>query len=220
MSGPRLTAVVCTLAYLTASPGAFAQTAGAGSSPTAVTPIVVEADLRIGNWWPILADQTLPTVGGRVAIYPSRRSAARRLSLQLIGDYRQLSRTEDYDFDLDSGYAFTQHLFNVMPSVGVDLVRTRLVAVDVRAGLAIIGRRSTFALERGGRFDDDDYENVCRFQAFRDYCDSNYDTSGVMGAGLRVSPFGSRSIYLGVDYTRLFGPDDNVLVGSVGLRVD
>ena len=217
MSGSRLTVVVCTWAYLTASPPVLAQTAGS-AAPTAA--VAVEADLRIGNWWPILADQRLPTVGGRIAIYPSPRSAARRLSIQLIGDYRQLSRTEDYDFDLDSGYAFTQHLFNVMPSVGVDLVRTRLVAVDVRAGLAIIGRRSTFALERDGRFDDDDYENVCRFQAFRDYCDSNYDTSGVIGAGLRVRPFGSRSISLGVDHTRLFGPDDNVLVGSLGVRVE
>ena len=195
----------------------------ASQAPSAANPIPVaaEVDLRIGNWWPLVAEQTLPTVGGRLAIYPWPRSAARRLSVQVIGDYRQLSRTEDFDFDLGSGFVFTQHLFQVTPALGVDLVQTPRVAVDVRAGLAIVGRRTTFALETDFDPDDgDNFENVCRFTAFRDYCDSDYEASGAVGVGLRVRPFRTPSLYVGLDYTRLFGPEDHILVGAVGWRVD
>lgn len=221
-----LGATVALCGYLTCPSAATAQTtttqSQARSSSSATTlPIAAEVDLRIGNWWPLVADQSLPTVGGRLAIYPWKRSAARRLSVQVVGDYRQLSRTEDYDFDLGSGFAFTQHLFHVMPAMGVDVVQTGHVALDVRAGLAIIGRRSTFALETDFDPDDgDNFENVCRFTAFRDYCDSDYETSGALGVGLRVRPFRVRPLYVGVDYMRLFGPDEHVLVGSVGWRVE
>jgi len=218
----RLGVAIAVFAYLACPMTAAAQTTAAASrSPTAPLPVAAEVDLRIGNWWPLVADQSLPTFGGRFAIYPWPRSAARRLSIQIISDYRQLSRTEDYDFNLGSGFVFTQHLFHVTPAMGVDVVQTRHVSLDVRAGLAIIGRRTTFALETDFDQDDgDNFENVCRFAAFRDYCDSDYETSGAVGVGLRVRPFQIRSLHIGVDYTRLFGPKDHVLVGSVGWRVE
>jgi hypothetical protein len=183
-------------------------------------------ELRVGALWPhppaivdlqdIDTSTTRPAAGGRLNLYFGRGPVERRLSLQIAVDWADLGAVEFFDPLLRSGARAEGHWFSVVPAFGVDVVRTRRMSMDVRAGPAILVDLTTFLLERHDPdFDDSDFENVCDLVAFEDRCHERVRGGGAVGVGARVIVKPSWKLFVGFDYTRLT-TGRNVLVATVG----
>jgi hypothetical protein len=183
-------------------------------------PTGFEVDFRIGTIRPLEAEIGPVLVGGRIAVYPWAGDTARRFSIQFVGDYVYRGDDEAFDAALGSWTKVTDHYFTLSPALGVDLVRTEHVTLEVRGGPTVVGEERTFSLEREFvDFDNsEEFENVCDLTAFRDRCESAYDFSGHVALGLRVRPKPGSAVFFGVDYTWLTS-DQHQIVGTVGLAI-
>jgi hypothetical protein len=182
--------------------------------PTQPPPL--EVDVRVGTITPLEAEIGPVSVGARLAAYPWRGNAASRFSVQFVGDYVYVADEEIFDPELRSGTKFTDHFFTLSPAIGVDLVRTSRVNLEVRVGGTVLGERTTFSLEGDIDNDFEQFENVCGLTAFRDRCDSEYDFSTHLAVGFRVLRKPGSPLFFGVDYTWLTLGQHQV-VGTIGV---
>jgi hypothetical protein len=188
-----------------------------GQAPPA--PIVGEADLRIGGIWPTEAEQSLPSFGGRLALWPwlTPGGDTRRINIQVIGDFRRLDRIEQYDVDAGGPTVTKRNLFLLGPAVGVDLLRSSHLQVDARAGGSLVAESRSFGYDiPGGDFTG--VNNLCAFEFFRDRCGIDWGFAGVLGLGVRVVPIADGRLYFGVDYGWLTR-NQHQMAGTVGIRL-
>lgn len=177
------------------------------------------SDVRVGAWWPEDGAKARPLVGGRVGLFPWTKGEARRIGLHATIDYRSLGGAESFDEVLRSQVRVRRTIFALGGFAGVDLVRTRNLALDVRVGGVVVRTRTSFAIDARNGFSQtvsDGWETLCGFSGFQDRCGTDYDTTGAVAVGIRRNLNAAGDAYAGVDYTRLFsGP--NLLVGTIGL---
>lgn len=187
-------------------------------------PFLIE--LRVGALWPhpplILDPGDLDTstsraaAGGRVSFYFGQGRVERRLSLQVAVDWADLGSLEFFDPVLRSGARAEGHWVSIVPALGLDVVRTRRMSMDVRAGPAILVNLTTFLLQRHDPdFDEGEFDNVCDLVAFNDRCTERVRGGAAAGIGARWIVKPSWKLFAGIDYTRLT-TGQNVLVGTVG----
>jgi hypothetical protein len=182
-------------------------------------PVVGETDLRLGAIWPTEAQQSLPSFGGRLALWTwlNPDGNTKPVSIQITGDFRRLDRVEAYDPDVGGNAVTKRSVFVLGPSVGFDLLRTGHVDFDVRVGGSLVAEHRSFGLDiPGGNYTG--LNNLCAFELFRERCGTDWDFAGVVGLGLRLAPDPDGMLYFGADYSWLTRKQHQ-LVGTIGVRL-
>jgi hypothetical protein len=205
--------IILLLAALLGPAEALAQNAASGAS-------AAEFDFRVGNLRPQEGNRSGPTLGGRLALYFWPGTLDGRVSLQIVGDYRPIGRLESFDAVFRTQSLTERHLVAVGPSVGVDLLRRPHLVIDARVGGLMVRERTNFSINSADGFvyDNDEYENVCPYQGFRDRCRSDYDLTATVSLGMRAYLRPNQGLFVGVDYTGL-SRGQQLLVGSIGVRL-
>jgi hypothetical protein len=182
--------------------------------------------LRVGALWPhapIILDPGNPdtstrvAAGGRLSLYFGSGRLERRLSVQIAVDWANLGSVEFFDSAVPFSRGSAEgHWFSIVPAFGIDVVRTRRLSMDVRAGPAILVDLTTFLLQRDiPDFDEGDFDNVCDLAAFNDRCSERVRGGAAASIGARWIVKPSWKLFAGIDYTRLT-TGQNVLVATVG----
>lgn len=203
---------------LTATVSANAQPGG--PTPVPRTTPAAELDFRLGALWPEDGAEPHPAIGLRLALRPFMSVAGGGFSLQVTGDFRSFGGNDAYDEFYLLPRRITRNRFVLGTALGFDVLRTEVVAMDIRGGAALVRTRTNFLIDSslGFRNDIDPWENVCQFESFRDHCRTDYEATPLVAAGLRRDIVQSGAAYIGVDYTWL-GINQHILVGAVGIRL-
>ena len=199
------------------NPPAAAQDAPAQSQGTQAPALAFEVDGRVGSVWPDGRDGAEVSVGGRLSLSPWHGPTIRRIGIQMIGDYSQLDRFEDFEPGLAGRTETSTHWFTAGSAVGFDIVRTPRFAMDLRAGGAAAGTLTRFALERRAGSGEDEFEDACDLVAFHDRCSHNVAFTGVIGFGARVWRTPGGKLFVGIDYAWHTRGHQQV-VGTIGIR--
>jgi len=196
---------------------ASAQAFAAPLSGTAPSP---ELDLRIGALWREEGAQRRVAGGGRLALRPWASLWSGRISLQFTGDFRSFGGDNGFDEVFQVRRRITRNRTVLGAAIGVDLLRTDLFTLDLRAGGAIVRTRTNFLIDSSLGFTADTsiWENVCPFEGFKERCSTVYDATPIVSVGLRRNLMRSGAAFVGLDYTGL-GTGQHILMGTVGMRL-
>ena len=161
------------------------------------------ADFRIGGIG--LVDKNPTTgldqlsVGFKVGGYPVENSLdnplGRRIAVYFAFDYLPVSRKDLYFPEFSDIVRFRQHGFLLTPGMSLDVVQSYKLDLSINLGLTFSADWKTVSL----RNKYDEWENVCRFNIYRDSCSLGWESMGTMGAGIRYFPVGRGNLYLGMD---------------------
>lgn len=212
MSRIPILAVVAAFAVVLGRAPAAAQVPATDPAP--------EVDLRLGALWPFERAGSWPSMGGRLALRPWTSGTLRRISLQVSGDFRPLGGQDAYDEEFALRSRVVRRVSTFGGAIGIDLLRTRSIALEARAGAGVMRTRTLFLIDSSLGFvqDGDIWENVCPFQPFDARCSTRYDPTGVVSLAVRRDLVASGQGYVGLDYT-WFTRGHHALVGTVGLRL-